>query len=389
MLETSYYPSRAWDNHSEQQNALMSSGAGRSFSLDIYRAVACGMIVIYHLPPRVSSPLGLGQAAMELFFVLSGYLISQSLTRSVRQEGLAGVLSFTIRRIRRLLPGMLGFLVGGCLLNVFLASTGYSEILWASIAAVTGWYNFHQCFGDPLVIGFGGIWSLSLEEQFYFSSVMMVLVCWPLWQKSGQWLFIWAGLLLAIGISFRTGSLLKIIEWRSDYLAYMPPLRTWGFGIGVLVAALSDLNCPPFASISTRTAGWFVAFCIAAIVVLIDSVDGADVSPFMFQWALVPVLGGVVLLMSAQVDNLLSAAGRRQETWPAPGAWVARLAGTSIRLLGKASYSVYLWHCLVIAAFARLGVDGAGYGWLLMLVASLLSGVLSWQFIEKRFYNFS
>lgn len=347
------------------------------------------MIVIYHLPPRASSPLGLGQAAMELFFVLSGYLISQSLVGSIRREGLAGVSSFAIRRARRLLPGMIGFIIGGCLLNVFLKAAGYPKILWASFAAVTGWYNFHQCYGVPVVLGFGGIWSLSLEEQFYLSSVVVVLLSRLLWQKPGQWLLLWAGLLLAAGFFFRLAAFLNIYEWRADRLSYLPPLRTWGFGLGVLVAALTELNRGWWAQVGVRTAGWLVSACVAAMAGLIASVNVANASTFMFQWAAVPVLGAMVLLLSPQVDIVILAVGRRQEAWPALGAWVVRQGGASVRCLGKASYSVYLWHCLVIAACVHLGWSGTGYGWLLILMLSLICGVFSWRFIEQKFYHFS
>ena len=346
------------------------------------------MIVIYHLPPRVSSPLGLGQAAMELFFVLSGYLISLSLVRSVKREGLAGIGTFALRRVRRLLPGMIGFLIGGFLLNVLFKAAGYPEILWASFAAVTGWYNFYQCYGMPVVIGFGGIWSLSLEEQFYLSSVVVVLLCRCFLQKSHQWLFLWAGLLLAAGFFFRLAAFLKMYDGRSDYLSYLPPLRTWGFGLGVLVAALTDMNRERWARVSVRTAAGLVSACVAAMAGLIASVNTAGTATFMFQWAAVPVLGAVVILFGPQVDVLILAVGRWQRAGPALGS-VIQLSGASVRCLGKASYSVYLWHCLVIAAFVQLGWSGTDFGWLIMLTLSLICGVLSWRFIEQRFYSFS
>ena len=132
-----------------------------------------------HLSFTASGQFPVGSRPSRKGIVLRAFGISQSqsLVRSVRREGLAVVSSFAIRRVRRLLPGMIGFLVGGFLLNLLFKSAGYSEILWASFAAVTGWYNFHQCYGSPLVLGFGGIWSLSLEEQFYMSSVAVVLLC--------------------------------------------------------------------------------------------------------------------------------------------------------------------------------------------------------------------
>jgi len=150
----------------------------------------------------------------------------------------------------------------------------------------------------------------------------------------------WAGLLLAVGFFFRLAAFLKIYEWRADYFTYLPPLRAWGFGLGVLVAALTDLNREWWARLGVRMAGCLVFACVAAMAGLIASVKEADASTFMFQWAAVSVLGAVVILLGMQADSIILAVGRRQEVWPVLGAWVARLGGTSVRCLGKASYSV-------------------------------------------------
>lgn len=361
----------------------------RSPSLDAYRGIACGMILVYHLPPKASSPLGLGQAAMELFFVLSGFLISRSLAGFIEQGGLAGAVSFAEKRIRRLLPGMIGFVIGAVLLNTVFGSAPRGDILHASVAMLTGWYNFYQCYAAPTVIGFGGIWSLSLEEQFYVSSVVVIFVCRCLWRRPVAWLFAWASVLLVAGFFFRLVAYLNILKWRADFLTYLPPLRMWGFGCGVLVSALTFSKDRAIERVGVRVAKCLIFGAVITIMELIVSVKHYDVSTFLFQWTMIPGFGAVLVLFAPVSDAAILALGRRSKTWPGRRWAAITFCGTFVCLLGKASYSIYLWHCLVIAAFVQLGWGETPYGWPSMLLLSLIAGLLSWRFIEKRFYRFA
>ena len=110
----------------------------RSLLLDLLRGLACGMVLVYHLNSWI--PVGLGQAAMELFFVLSGYLIAKSLTKSVERGGWSGVGEFAVRRMRRLMPAMGGFIVGALLLNWWLNPVDPERLSWASVSSLLGWF---------------------------------------------------------------------------------------------------------------------------------------------------------------------------------------------------------------------------------------------------------
>jgi peptidoglycan/LPS O-acetylase OafA/YrhL len=215
----------------------VATSAHRSLTLDLMRGLACAMVLVYHLNRWV--PKGLGQAAMELFFVLSGYLIAKSLVSSVERHGPRGVGRFTLRRMRRLMPGMVGFLIGALMLNLALTELSGSQFGWASFASLAGWYNFYSVhnFYEIEVIGYGGIWSLSLEEQFYVSSALFVLLLRALSKRPVVWLAVMAVLLLGVGLGFRWAAHAGVYVTESSMeLSYLPWLRVWAFGLGVTVA---------------------------------------------------------------------------------------------------------------------------------------------------------
>lgn len=350
--------------------------ASRAPGLDLYRGIACTMVVVYHL--NGGRPIGLGQAAMELFFVLSGYLISRSLVRSVAERGYQGLREFAWRRICRLMPAMVGFLLGALLLNACGSAFSWSQFNVSAVAALTGWYNYLQAWREPVVLGFGGIWSLSLEEQFYLAAVGVILVLRLLTREPRHWLAILALGLLVGGAAFRIAAYLGAYQPPTgSYLSYLPPLRMWGFGFGVLLAAVE-----PRGESSRRLRPWaalaVVLGCVAAIWALIASVEEYSPRSFLLQWALIPAIGCVAIGVVPSVDPLL-----QEQRGVLAWSWGA------LRLVGLASYSIYLWHCLVVSAFVHFHLFGSRSAWWAMLGLSFASGLLSWYFIERRFYRFA
>lgn len=358
----------------------------RSLLLDLLRGMACGMVLVYHLNSWL--PTGLGQGAMELFFVLSGYLISKSLAKSVDRKGWPGVKEFTIRRMRRLMPAMGGFLAGAIFMNFWRTDLNWTQLSWASVSSLFGWYNFYWLRVEPSVIGYGGIWSLSLEEQFYVTSLLVVLAVRAISPRPAVWLGTLAALLLAWGLGWRIAAYTGVYSppW-VPYISYLPLLRFWGFGLGALVAWLElvrPVKVPPGRGLTlaaTILILWFMAW-------MIDSVAFYDANTFMLQWLLVPVGGAALIRLAPAIDAAMTAGFAAMERWPTVvRRTVLNLVG-ACRLFGVASYSIYLWHCLVLAGFRQAGLFGTTQMWLLMAFLSVLTGLLSWKFIELRFYSF-
>ena len=358
----------------------------RSRLLDLLRGAACAMVLVYHLNSWI--PVGLGQAAMELFFVLSGYLIAKSLVKSVEGKGWTGVQAFAVRRVCRLMPAMVGFVIGAVLLNLWLLDVDLGQLTWASVSSALGWYNFYWLRVEPTVIGYGGIWSLSLEEQFYVTALLIVLAVRRFSDRPTVWLGVLAVLLLAWGLGWRIAAYTGLYQppW-VPYIAYLPLLRFWAFGLGVTVALWDRVRPVTIPERSIGTVGKTLV-TVAVMAWLIDSVAFYDANTFMLQWLLVPVGGAALIRWAPQIDRVIADSMGASQRWPA---LVRRLFLNGLgfcRAFGIASYSIYLWHCLVLAGFRHEGLFGTTEMWWLMAGLSEMTGMLSWKYIELRFYAF-
>ena len=344
------------------------------------------MVLVYHLNSWV--PVGLGQAAMELFFVLSGYLIAKSLAKSVERQGWSGVKEFAVRRIRRLMPAMVGFVIGAVLLNLWLLDVDLGQLTWASVSSVLGWYNFYWLSQGPQVIGFGGIWSLSLEEQFYVTALVLVLGVRRFSARPTVWLGTLAALLLAWGLGWRIAAYTGLYQppW-VPYIAYLPLLRFWGFGLGVAVALWDRVRPPKVPEKSVGTVLKTLA-TLGVMAWLIDSVAFYDANTFVLQWLLVPVGGAALIRWAPAIDKVIADSLNAAERWPSLARRFFLNVLGGCRVFGIASYSIYLWHCLVLAAFRQEDMFGTTGMWWLMAWLSVLTGLLSWKYIELRFYSF-
>jgi peptidoglycan/LPS O-acetylase OafA/YrhL len=354
--------------------------------MDIMRGAACAMILGYHL--RFDRPIGLGQAAMEIFFVISGYLITRSLVRDVSNQGLSGIRSFAWRRTRRLLPAMIVFLIGALFLNLTREETSITTLVWASFSTILGGYNFHQVYLKPNIIGFGGIWSLSLEEQFYFTVALFTILARFLGLSPSRQLLIFAATLIVFGICFRIAA---HTGWYTPgdngHLPYLPPLRLWGFGLGALVAFF-ETRVPVRRAIESLRRPTVMMIFISStvgITMLIASVSEYNARTFLLQWAGVPALTAILVCLTPRLDEIIQEWNNLKPLSVKRGFSI--LIG-GIRIVGLASYSIYLWHCLVIAGFVRFNIHHNTFASFYMLALSLILGLISWKFVEMRFYEF-
>jgi peptidoglycan/LPS O-acetylase OafA/YrhL len=135
------------------------------------------------------------------------------------------------------------------------------------------------------------------------------------------------------------------------------------------------------------TAGWTLVV-LGLMAWLIDSVAFYDANTFMLQWLLVPVGGAALIRLAPAIDAGMARGLAAAESWPsAIGATLLNAIG-AWRLIGVASYSIYLWHCIVLAGFRHEEMFGPTWLWWFMAFLSLLTGILSWKYIELRFYSF-
>ena len=333
------------------------------------RGIAVLLVVLYHAQ---IGGLGGGYIGVDVFFVLSGYLISGLLVAELERHGRISFRAFYARRIRRLLPASAlvlvvtvaaGMLVYSPLEVRRIARTGSTAALYASnlfFAERSTVYLDQSITSDPFL----HTWSLAVEEQFY--------VLWPVlivlaalagrrWWTSRSAVTAMMALLLAG--SFASCIWLTGTKQPSAFFLSLP--RFWEFAAGGL-AAMVPLTW--FAERGRRN----VAGCAGLGLVAAAALTYDDGSPFPGHLALLPVVGTALLL----------AAGAGGDS----PALAARLVSQKALLwFGRHSYSWYLWHwpVLILAAVVWPGLHLAGR--LLAVGAALGLSVVTLRLIENPF----
>lgn len=331
------------------------------------RAIAVVLVVLYHIwPGRLSG----GYVGVDIFFVISGFLITGQLARELESTGRIALPAFWAKRARRLLPAALLVLAVGALatwlllplsslgdsLREILASAFYVEN-WALAASSVDYLAAHDA---TLAQHY---WSLSVEEQFY--------IVWPLLLLGASWLgakFFAARrrlpLVLVIALVTVASLLVSVFSTQSHPAeAFFSTLtRGWEFGVGALLALLPRLR--------PRGAWWPNLLGYAGLLLILGSayLYGPSTA-FPGSAAILPVLGAAAIIVSA-----------RAKRWWDIG---TVLGGPPQRFVGDISYSVYLWHWpLIIIAPHIPGWGLDGWNRVVLLLASFLLGWLTKKFVE-------
>ncbi|MFM1652114.1 acyltransferase family protein [Brevibacillus sp. B_LB10_24] len=347
-------------------------GRGRYMAgLDGLRALAVLAVIAYHLNLDLA-PGGL--LGVGVFFVLSGYLITDLLVAEWTKSRRLDLKDFWLRRFRRLLPALFVMLFAVTLwLALFtparlIALQG--DLLSGVLYVSNWWYIFHQVsyfeqFGPPSP--FGHLWSLAVEEQFYLLWPLFLYVGLRFAPKRGPL----AGLIL-LGAAVSALAMALIYQPGSDpsRVYYGTDTRAFGLLIGSALALIW-----PSRKLSANVS--------AATRVTLDLAGGAGLM--------------IILLMiwqTNQYDPLLYPAGLVMLSIAAavvvavlahPASLLGRTLGwTPLRWLGVRSYGIYLWHYPVIALTSPVvntdGIDVPRA--ILQLAASIGLAALSWRFVE-------
>jgi peptidoglycan/LPS O-acetylase OafA/YrhL len=310
----------------------------KAFRPDIegLRAVAVLLVVAFHAGLGVLSG---GYVGVDVFFVISGFLISGLLIEEQRLTGGISLSGFYARRIRRLLPlGSLVLLTTAAVSAVVVPALDRPGVAGDTTAAALWWANWHFAGNATNYMSSVELspvlhfWSLSVEEQFYVAwPLLILLVTW------GAGAFSWrvqrARLALAL-VTLAVVSFALSVHLGAASQAYFGlHTRAWELAAGGLLAMAVPLvrRAPRIAAVLAGWAG-LVAIGVAAVVF-----DRTTVFPG--SAAALPVAGSALLL----------AAGVRTQ------AGASRLLGSpAMTYIGKISYGWYLWHwpCLVLARIA-------------------------------------
>jgi peptidoglycan/LPS O-acetylase OafA/YrhL len=323
-------------------------------------------------------PLPAGFAGVDVFFVISGFVITALILRQL-DAGRFSLVEFYVRRIKRLLPALILMLVVVLALSFLLesplgpqqttAKTGVGAMLLVAnvvILRTSGDYFDAAATTNPLL----HVWSLSVEEQFYLGFSVLLLLAWTVGRHGRAPIGATAGAVgaltaasfaVAVACSYAKGPVWFLSD-PTSLAFYSSPTRAWEFGVGALVALWAHRRT------DHRKAGERVAILttVASIVLLAAPnllVD--DKTPWPGVMAVLPVAGTAGLIVAGTLAP--NPASRLLSTRPA--VWV-----------GDLSYSLYLWHWPLIT-FASLRWPGTTIP-LVAAVASIVPAWLSYRYVE-------
>ncbi|MEL6317646.1 MAG: acyltransferase family protein, partial [Pseudomonadota bacterium] len=338
--------------------------------VDGLRAVAVLGVVAYHLSPTLAPG---GFVGVDVFFVISGYLITAIIAREAAQ-GRFSFLSFWARRARRILPALTVMVAASFVAGAFLLPPGqFRDFTISAVAALLFAANFHfkdqagyfdaPAESHPLL----HTWSLAVEEQFYLVWPLIIVLALraPGWARAA----ILGALIL--------GSLIAAEAMMADApisVFYLLPFRLWELALGgALALALARPEGARLAAGLAPAAAQ--ALSLTGLALVLGSIAALDQStPFPGLSAAPACLGTALLIFSG-------AAAR------APIG--ARLLGTAPMVaVGLASYSLYLWHWPVLVYHRLLNHGRPPEGWLEIAALLALSGLLaalSLRYVERPF----
>lgn len=303
-----------------------------------------------------------GFVGVDIFFVISGYLISSIIFREV-EAGNFSFLKFYERRLRRIIPALLVMLLVTLMVFQIIALPDQSQMTAESAIAaffsVSNIYFWQESgYFAPAVeyMPLLHTWSLGVEEQFYLIFPVLILFIWRLNISMSL------ALLVMIVMAFAVAYWLASIKPSAAF--YLLPARAWELGIGALIA------CRVIPALRE------------GIVRELATVGGLALIVFSLFWIRSDMMfpGWVALLPCIGTALILHADGT---------SWVSRniLGNSALVFVGLISYSLYLWHWPVMAAFRILGasIHMEAMTALLSVVLTFLVACLSWQIVEKPF----
>ena len=317
-----------------------------------------------------------GFVGVDVFFVLSGFLITGLLTREVATTGKLGFANFYARRLRRLLPALVTMLVVTCLFAIAILAPGDQGRQATAAATASIWLsNMHFAFAklDYFSPGAGTnlflhTWSLGVEEQFYL--IWPALVLWTFAAKHGH------GTkpdrlklsMLVVGIASLL-TCLMLTRSAPQMAFYLMPLRAWQFAAGALIwlyfgGRTGSATPASTGIIARRWTGW------SGLALILLSGVWFDANVAYPGWrALLPTAGAAAIL-AASGHDLNGGVSRLLSLRP-------------MQAIGRVSYAWYLWHWPVLLLGAALIAHDTGLYRVGLVALSLLLAVLSYAWVES------
>lgn len=347
-------------------------------ALDGLRALAVVAVVLYH--GEVGGIPG-GFLGVEIFFVISGYLITALLLSERQRTGSTAYVAFWIRRAKRLLPALFALIAVVGTVWVVFHQREVAQLRGDMVGAltyVTNWYqiivkqSYFEAIGRPSPLRH--LWSLAVEEQFYIMWPVVLAVIFKVTRaRRNQMILVTLGLALvsvvAAIVMFSPGTDPSRIYYGTDTRAS-----------GVLLGAALAIAVPPWLMTGKVVAGARKAMTAIGLVgllgltLMITQVSEFDSFLYRGGFALVDLLTIAVILALVH---------------PCRTVWSRLFALAPLLWVGRRSYGIYLWHWPIFV-LTRPGLDIPLHGWPLLslrLALTMMIAELSYRFVEMPVRN--
>jgi len=327
--------------------------------IDGLRALAVIPVIFFHAGFELFSG---GFVGVDVFFVISGYLITTILIEDIENQRFS-IVNFYERRARRILPALF-FMMLCCipLAWMWMPATQMKDFMQSLIAVsffvsnILFWkesgYFEVAAEEKPLL----HTWSLAVEEQYYILFPIFLFLAWRFGKNRVFWL-----------ITFFTAISLILAEWgwrnKPEANFYILPTRAWELFAGSITAFIIQKR-------GVQASNIFSLIGLAGIIVAIFIYD--ETTPFPSIYTILPVMGVSLLVLYSDGKT-----------------FIAKLLGVKLFVgIGLISYSAYLWH-QPLFAFARIRSlrEPSGALMVLLSIISILLAYLSWKFVEGPFRN--
>ena len=335
--------------------------------IDGLRAIAVIGVILYHSEIVINNYLFFsgGFLGVDVFFVISGYLITSIILKEYRAEKKFSFLNFYERRIRRLIPTLLFVLITILFLAYFiLLPVQFETYLKSTISSIFFYSNFYfhytgQAYGQmvmstkPLL----HTWSLSVEEQFYIIFPLLFIFISNVFKDKTKYFFY-------IFIIFSLILSTYITNSHSSFSFYMIFTRAWELICGSIVALNNFKNKKKNINSFLKTSGLFL------IIFSFLFFDGANQHPSYLT--IVPVLGSCLIICNQSSSSLCN-----------------KILNLKVFVkIGLISYSLYLWHHPLLSFGKILGItENSFFPKIILILISFLLSLFTYKYLEQKFRN--